>query len=133
MFIFSTYTCSSFFFLMLRRPPRSTLTDTLFPYTTLFRAGFRGLLIDQRRPDTPQQPGKPVATLLQPPHPIAERDEIEDADDRKLDPHRAKQHQQRGQTDRSVEDELARARQPAPIVAEKIGRESGRERVGTNV
>src|SRR3546814_3497793 len=26
------------FFLMLRRPPRSTRTDTLFPYTTLFRA-----------------------------------------------------------------------------------------------
>src|SRR3546814_19517999 len=26
-----------FFFLMLRRPPRSTRTDTLFPYTTLFR------------------------------------------------------------------------------------------------
>src|SRR3546814_2580514 len=24
---------------MLRRPPRSTRTDTLFPYTTLFRAG----------------------------------------------------------------------------------------------
>src|SRR3546814_1634578 len=24
---------------MLRRPPRSTLTDTLFPYTTLFRSG----------------------------------------------------------------------------------------------
>src|SRR3546814_13455958 len=27
-----------FFFLMLRRPPRSTRTDTLFPYTTLFRS-----------------------------------------------------------------------------------------------
>src|SRR3546814_10360262 len=27
-----------FFFLMLRRPPSSTRTDTLFPYTTLFRA-----------------------------------------------------------------------------------------------
>src|SRR3546814_11958961 len=27
-----------FFFLMCRRPPRSTRTDTLFPYTTLFRA-----------------------------------------------------------------------------------------------
>src|SRR6266496_6267554 len=27
--------CSFFFFLMIRRPPRSTL----FPYTTLFRAG----------------------------------------------------------------------------------------------
>src|SRR3546814_5460519 len=32
-----------FFFLMIRRPPRSTRTDTLFPYTTLFRSreGFR--------------------------------------------------------------------------------------------
>src|SRR3546814_12184858 len=30
------YIC--FFFLMIRRPPRSTRTDTLFPYTTLFRS-----------------------------------------------------------------------------------------------
>src|SRR3546814_1505856 len=28
----------SFFVLMIRRPPRSTRTDTLFPYTTLFRS-----------------------------------------------------------------------------------------------
>src|SRR3546814_13165152 len=28
-----------FFFLRIRRPPRSTRTDTLFPYTTLFRSG----------------------------------------------------------------------------------------------
>src|SRR3546814_11100604 len=27
-----------FFFFMIRRPPRSTRTDTLFPYTTLFRS-----------------------------------------------------------------------------------------------
>src|SRR3546814_3449837 len=27
-----------FFFLMIRRPPRSTRTDTLFPYTALFRS-----------------------------------------------------------------------------------------------
>src|SRR3546814_7311021 len=27
-----------FFFLMIPRPPRSTRTDTLFPYTTLFRS-----------------------------------------------------------------------------------------------
>src|SRR3546814_18903433 len=27
-----------FFFLSIRRPPRSTRTDTLFPYTTLFRS-----------------------------------------------------------------------------------------------
>src|SRR3546814_11474605 len=30
------------FFLMIRRPPRSTRTDTLFPYTTLFRSELRG-------------------------------------------------------------------------------------------
>src|SRR3546814_15143787 len=33
------YRLSSYvFFLMIRRPPRSTRTDTLFPYTTLFRS-----------------------------------------------------------------------------------------------
>src|SRR3546814_14962608 len=32
-----------FFFLMIRRPPRSTRTDTLFPYTTLFRSGAQPL------------------------------------------------------------------------------------------
>src|SRR3546814_7918488 len=35
---------------MIRRPPRSTRTDTLFPYTTLFRsrADAGGQLLDQR-------------------------------------------------------------------------------------
>src|SRR3546814_17570873 len=32
------------FFLMIRRPPRSTRTDTLFPYTTLFRSVFDFLM-----------------------------------------------------------------------------------------
>src|SRR3546814_14723203 len=32
---------------MIRRPPRSTLTDTLFPYTTLFRSR-RGCNLDWR-------------------------------------------------------------------------------------
>src|SRR3546814_17591155 len=32
------YICLLFFLLMIRRPPRSTRTDTLFPYTTLFRS-----------------------------------------------------------------------------------------------
>src|SRR3546814_13701482 len=32
------YIYTLFFFLMIRRPPRSTRTDTLFPYTTLFRS-----------------------------------------------------------------------------------------------
>src|SRR3546814_15778949 len=46
-----------FFFLMIRRPPRSTRTDTLVPYTTLFRsyqpaARSRrfGVMGNQRRP-----------------------------------------------------------------------------------
>src|SRR3546814_9459181 len=43
-----------FFFLMIRRPPGSTRTDTLFPYTTLFRSHHppaRRLGRDPRRPD----------------------------------------------------------------------------------
>src|SRR3546814_12783855 len=37
--MFGTLLSFFFFFLMIRRPPRSTRTDTLFPYTTLFRSG----------------------------------------------------------------------------------------------
>src|SRR3546814_2468772 len=33
---------------MIRRPPRSTRTDTLFPYTTLFRSGVKAGLPDRR-------------------------------------------------------------------------------------
>src|SRR3546814_6891175 len=35
---------SLIFFLMIRRPPRSTRTDTLFPYTTLFRSWRRAFV-----------------------------------------------------------------------------------------
>src|SRR3546814_4106392 len=42
----SLITWSCVFFLMIRRPPRSTRTDTLFPYTTLFRSR---VLQDHRR------------------------------------------------------------------------------------
>src|SRR3546814_6723566 len=38
------------FILMIRRPPRSTRTDTLFPYTTLCRS-LRALQRQPRRPD----------------------------------------------------------------------------------
>src|SRR3546814_2818801 len=50
-----------FFFLMIRRPPRSTRTDTLFPYTTLFRsdtdriAGLSGLTGASRRQNADTQ------------------------------------------------------------------------------
>src|SRR3546814_18018302 len=36
--MFYFFKCAVFFFLMIRRPPISTRTDTLFPYTTLFRS-----------------------------------------------------------------------------------------------
>src|SRR3546814_9361518 len=35
---------------MIRRPPRSTRTDTLFPYTTLFRSGVRQALFHLPEP-----------------------------------------------------------------------------------
>src|SRR3546814_17402006 len=38
MVILLSHLLFPFFFLMIRRPPRSTRTDTLFPYTTLFRS-----------------------------------------------------------------------------------------------
>src|SRR3546814_3980137 len=40
---------------MIRRPPRSTRTDTLFPYTTLFRSHGRAVRGDRR--DAAQAPG----------------------------------------------------------------------------
>src|SRR3546814_1837647 len=62
----SSSICLSFlfvFFLMIRRPPRSTRTDTLFPYTTLFRSvGVR--MIDD-------QPVRQIAHFLD--QPVGER------------------------------------------------------------
>src|SRR3546814_3587292 len=43
--------CIVFFFLMIRRPPRSTRTDTLLPYTTLFRSPAS----PRRRPRSPAE------------------------------------------------------------------------------
>src|SRR3546814_17046227 len=42
---------------MIRRPPRSTRTDTLFPYTTLFRSPYGANRL------RPAQPPKPNANL----------------------------------------------------------------------
>src|SRR3546814_10639416 len=38
LFVTYLFWCVTVFILMIRRPPRSTRTDTLFPYTTLFRS-----------------------------------------------------------------------------------------------
>src|SRR3546814_16936783 len=59
--------CVYFFFLMIRRPPRSTRTDTLFPYTTLFRSDQTAATIvlvndlGQRREDTATGRGERMA------------------------------------------------------------------------
>src|SRR3546814_15155548 len=49
--LFRLFCCHSFFFLMIRRPPRSTRTDTLFPYTTLCRSSASRLGRHDEQPD----------------------------------------------------------------------------------
>src|SRR3546814_15650150 len=44
-----------FFFLMIRRPPRPTRTDTLFPYTTLFRSKSGGYSVKCVKLDAPTE------------------------------------------------------------------------------
>src|SRR3546814_3795373 len=44
---------------MIRRPPRSTRTDTLFPYTTLFRSAGALLHLGAPNPDPCLVPGTP--------------------------------------------------------------------------
>src|SRR3546814_20755131 len=51
----SLYISVLYFFLMVRRPPRSTRTDTLLPYTTLFRSPFV-VTPDQVRDDEQESP-----------------------------------------------------------------------------
>src|SRR3546814_16604520 len=75
---------------MIRRPPRSTRTDTLFPYTTLFRSRLRPgdppppphAALDRRRCHRRRQPH---GRLLAPPPPAARR--------------RLERHRQRGRPD----------------------------------
>src|SRR3546814_16862113 len=53
-----------FFFLMIRRPPRSTRTDTLFPYTTLFRSLVTGDSMTAEHKGQAPFTFTPFATLL---------------------------------------------------------------------
>src|SRR3546814_16411417 len=66
------------FFLMIRRTPRSTRTDTLFPYTTLFRSELTGppppaadereeivITVLREMVDDPDSSYRPVAVLFQ--------------------------------------------------------------------
>src|SRR3546814_11988980 len=62
---------------MIRRPPRSTRTDTLFPYTTLFRSGiFGGISTNTPNRRYPQMPLKDLevkyATRRQRPYKLSD-------------------------------------------------------------
>src|SRR3546814_5740674 len=58
---------------MIRRPPRSTRTDTLFPYTTLFRSGFCRIGIEPDRELVAAAASDDAAPLDGFPDPRAER------------------------------------------------------------
>src|SRR3546814_4942551 len=66
---------------MIRRPPRSTRTDTLFPYTTLFRSEAK------RSPRSPPMPG-----WCDPRHYAAASLKLEHSADRAPDSHRDPRH-----------------------------------------
>src|SRR3546814_1672560 len=61
--IVTCHVSSFFFFLMIRRPPRSTRTDTLFPYTTLFRS---------MGPGSGRHGEHPTPARVRPPHRMAQ-------------------------------------------------------------
>src|SRR3546814_15206237 len=61
----SVYLLMCIFFLMIRRPPRSKRTDTLFPYTTLFRSpDDGGRAADRHRAGGQELPGRTGAHRL---------------------------------------------------------------------
>src|SRR3546814_16778899 len=73
LLVITVYECRMYhiyyclFFLMIRRPPRSTRTDTLFPYTTLFRsvehADRRG--VGEEQPEDQRHRGQRLLTARQ--------------------------------------------------------------------
>src|SRR3546814_1481550 len=63
--LYYNFLCAFLFFLMIRRPPRSTRTDTLFPYTTLFRsnvllAGLSMVALGATKAKAKMQEAKPL-------------------------------------------------------------------------
>src|SRR3546814_1712522 len=69
-----------FLFLMIPRPPRSTRTDTLFPYTTLFRSPGSTQLVSQR--ETAR--ALPTPRVQEYPHVKGHRQWLEITNERKI-------------------------------------------------
>src|SRR3546814_18308045 len=104
---------------MIRRPPRSTRTDTLFPYTTLFRSVFHARLL----PGDLALGVDLIADLVRAPR--------LDADE--LEREKAVVLQELGEArdtpDDIIFDHLQLAAFPAQALGRQIGRASCRERV----
>src|SRR3546814_17134734 len=82
-FVFRSFLRYTFFFLMTRRPPRSTRTDTLFPYTTLFRSPRAQPHLPQRLLDPAPALGGVHAAVAQRHVAVVEQVEVRDQVDRK--------------------------------------------------
>src|SRR3546814_6001069 len=85
---------------MIRPPPRSTLTDTLFPYTTLFRSGVADLVVRRGRLRALRRWRGPVAQR-QPPDRVGRRTGVSRLRDQRAGPedlvdpghqHRSEEH-----------------------------------------
>src|SRR3546814_6719788 len=61
---------------MIRRPPRSTRTDTLFPYTTLFRSANVGDGVWFGQVATPVDAGEMEARLVRADHEVGHRRDL---------------------------------------------------------
>src|SRR3546814_4879087 len=110
------------FFLMIRRPPRSTRTDTLFPYTTLFRSNppFMPRFLSMKDWNAPSPQGKKPKPLR--PH-VDRRDQPPVR--RVGQPHRRLEAQRQGSGDGEAN---ARARPPARLPRHAAG--EGFEQIG---
>src|SRR3546814_16887396 len=109
---------------MIRRPPRSTRTDTLFPYTTLFRshAEIGG--------EAPQRIGEGRGPVLLDPEMRAPRKGIaRDGQRREPSPAPGRDREERDQHDQARPDIMKRPRRGLAVL--EIGRASCRERVCT--
>src|SRR3546814_19657598 len=98
---------------MIRRPPGSTRTDTLFPYTTLFRSAFQQVHRQRQRAHQADPPPEQV-TAHRTPAPAALRGQRL-ARGRRLAEHRARQHEQRNAVEQRLEPPHRKPRDPESV------------------
>src|SRR3546814_14981486 len=128
------FNCFFFFFLMIRRPPRSTRTDTLFPYTTLFRSPRRpgagrvspGRARECRKRAAGSSGGAPAEDGTSCVRAAA-------ASDERLADHLDPLVHRRLAQPAADGDEVVLRADPPHVAARKIGRASSRERVWQDV